>query len=455
MKSSGPPIEFYRSELSKFGHEGAGPKSARVGELRQDANTRFADMKFPTTNHEAWRHTDVTPILETPFALAKRSPEISTRALESVVSWMEPANHLTFVNGHHSPVLSPRRQLPGGVIAGSLAESHIATSSLLESHLGRYADYGDQPFVALNTAFLNDGAFIYLPANSTIAEPILVVFISDAPAGPTVSHPRVLIVAGPSSRATVIESYVGLKDDLYFTNAVTEVVVGEDAVLDHHLLQQESRAAYHIATLAVHQGRNSTFTSHSLAIGGALDRSEIRALLADEGSTCTLRGVYAATGRQHVDIHTRIEHAKPRCASLQLYKGILSGQASGAFTGRILVRQDAHKTDARQTNNNLLLSEDAVVHTTPQLEILADDVKCTHGATVGQLDRDVLFYLRSRGIGLESARRLMTEAFSSELIRLIAQDRIRNRFTELLAHIIHDGSSRNRQDATRDGHAEP
>ncbi|MBH0200079.1 MAG: Fe-S cluster assembly protein SufD [Nitrospira sp.] len=432
MKDIGLVTDLYRSELSRFEREPAGTMPAWVQQLRQAAGARFADLGFPTTHHEEWRHTDVTPIVENPFSCAKRRPDITKAELEPAVSWAGPRHQLTFVNGHFSPLLSVLERLPQGVIAGSLADSCTISSNFLEPHLGRHANYEDQAFVALNTAFLNDGAFVYLPPNTMVEEPIFVVFVSCPNGEAAISHPRVLIVAGPSSRATVIESYLGLKDGLYFTNVVTEVVLGEEAVFDHHLLQQESRAAYHIATLAVHQGRNSTFTSHSLALGGALARTEVHGLLADEGSTCTLRGLYGATGRQHVGIHTRIDHAKPRCTSRQLYKGILSGHASGVFHGRILVRQDAHETDARQTNNNLLLSEDAVVHTTPQLEIFADDVKCSHGATVGQLDRDVLFYLRSRGLDLEDARRLMTQAFGSELIRFIAHDRIRNRFTELL-----------------------
>jgi len=433
MKDIGPVADLYRTELSRFEREIAGTTPAWMQQLRQAAGTRFADLGFPTTHHEEWRHTDVTPIVKTPFLTAKRGPDIAKAELEPMASWVGAGHLLAFVNGRFSPSLSLLKRLPEGVIAGSLEDSCVVSSGLLEAHLGQQAQYDDHVFVALNTAFLKEGAFIYLPPKMVIEEPILVVFASCANGEATVSHPRVLIVAGSTSRATVIESYVGLKDDLYFTNAVTEVVLGEEAVFDHHLLQQESRAAYHIGTLAVHQGRNSTFTSHSLAIGSTFDRSEVHALLAGEGGSCTLRGVYAATGRQHVDIHTRIEHAKPSCMSRQLYRGILDKQATGVFNGRIVVRADAHKTDARQTNNNLLLSEDAVIHTAPQLEIFADDVKCTHGATVGQLDRDVLFYLRSRGIDLEDARRLMTHAFGSELIRLIAQDRIRNRFTELLS----------------------
>lgn len=433
MKDAGLTTDLYSSEWSRFERELAGTTPAWVQQLRQAAGARFADLGFPTTHHEEWRHTDVTSILEIPFRLAGRGREITKAELASVASWVEPGHQLTFVNGHFSPLLSSLNRLPRGVIAGSLADSCAVVSSLLEPHLGRYAHHEDQTFVALNTAFLNDGAFVYLPPNTVVEEPIFVLFVSRPNGEAPVSHPRVLIVAGPSSQATIVESYAGLKDDLYFTNAVTELVLGEEALLDHHLLQQESQAAYHIATMAVHQDRCSTFTSHSLAIGSALARSEVRGLLADEGITCTLRGLYAVTGRQHVDIHTRIDHAKPRCTSHQLYKGILDGQASGVFDGRILVRQDAHKTDARQTNNNLLLSEHAVIHTTPQLEIFADDVKCTHGATVGQLDRDALFYLRSRGIDLENARRLMTHVFGSEVIRLITRDRIRSRCTELLS----------------------
>lgn len=251
------------------------------------------------------------------------------------------------------------------------------------------------------------------------------------------SHPRIIILVGPHSRATIVESYVGVReDDLYLTNAVVEVVLAEHAALDHYLLQQESKAAFHILTCAVHQERHSTFTSHSLSTGGTLARSEINSELADEEITCTLRGVCAVTGRQQVDTHTRTDHAKPHGTSRQLYKSILDGQTTSVFNGKILVRQDAQKTDARQTNNNLLLSEDAAVHTTPRLEILADDVKCAHGATVGQLDQEALFYLRSRGIGLEAARSLMAYAFGSETISMVKHKLIRDRLADLLAQWI-------------------
>ncbi|MDH5667070.1 MAG: Fe-S cluster assembly protein SufD [Nitrospira sp.] len=433
MKEMGPVIDHYRSDWLRFQRESTGSMPEWIKRYRQAAGTCFADMGFPTSHHEERRYTDVTPVMETPFAFAWHAPEISKGEAEPIVSWVGPRHQLTFVNGHFAPSLSLLHRLPQGVIVGSLRDCDEASSSLLEPHLGRHAWHEDHAFVALNAAFLNDGAFLYLPAKMAVEEPILVLFLSSPEGQATISHPRVLVVAGPSSQATVIEGYVGMKGDCYFTNAVTEVVLGEEAVVNHHLLQEESQAAYHIATLAVHQERNSTFMSHSLALGGALARIEVHGLLADEGSTCTLRGLYAAAGRQHVDIHTRIEHARRRCTSRQLYNGILGGHARGVFDGRVLVRQDAHKTDASQTNKNLLLSEDAVVHSTPQLEIFADDVKCVHGTTVGQLDPDALFYLRSRGLDLEDARRVMTQAFSSELFGYIGPARIRDRFTELLS----------------------
>jgi Fe-S cluster assembly protein SufD len=358
------------------------------------------------------------------------------------MSWMGAGCRLVFVNGSFSPLHSSLLPLPHGLNAGSLAGALGGDSSLLESHLGRYARGEDHAFVALNTAFLSDGAVVYVPPNTVIEEPLHLLFVSRPNGRATMSHPRTVIVAGPHSRATIVESYLGLPEDLYLTNAVTEIVLAENAALDHYVLQQESTAAFHFLTLAVHQDRHSTFTSHSLATGGALARSEINCELADEGITCILRGVGAVAGRQHLDTQTQIDHAKPYGTSQQLYKGILGGRAIGVFNGKILVRQDAQKTDARQTNNNLLLSEDAVIHTKPQLEIFADDVKCAHGATVGRLDEEAVFYLRSRGIGLETARSLMTYAFGSETINLVTNEVMRDRLAKLLAQWISQACGR-------------
>lgn len=431
-----PATDLYRAEFLQFERDVGGIAPAWLQQLRQAAMARFTERGLPTTQEEAWRYTSLASLSEHPFPLARHRCAIPNTELEPMMSWMGAGCRLVFVNGSFSSLHSSLLPLPHGMIAGSLASALGGESSLLESHLGRYARGEDHPFAALNTAFLSDGAVLYIPPDTVVKEPLHLLFVSRPNGRATMSHPRTIIVAGPNSRATIVESYLGLPEDLYLTNAVTEVVLAEHATLEHHVLQQESTAAFHLLTLAVHQGRHSTFTSHSLATGGALARSEIHCELAGEGATCMLRGVGAIAGRQQLDTHTQIDHARSHGTSQQLYKGILGGHASGVFNGKILVRQDAQKTDAKQTNNNLLLSEDAVIHTKPQLEIFADDVKCAHGATVGRLDEAAVFYLRSRGIGLESAHSLMTYAFGSETIHLVTNEVIRNRLALLLAQWI-------------------
>ena len=434
MKEVLTATDLYRAEWLRFERDIGGTTPVWLQQLRHAAAARFTERGFPTAQEDAWRHTSVASLSEQPFPLARHRCAIPATELEPVLSWLGGGCRLVFVNGSFAPLhFSPP---PHGITAGSIADALGGESSLLRSHLGRYAHCEDHAFAALNTAFLSDGAVVYLPPDTVAEEPLHLLFVSCPNGSATMSHPRTVIVAGPRSRATIVETYVGLNGDPYFTNAVTECVLSEGAALDHYLFQQESTAAFHLLTLAVHQDRHSTFTSHSLATGGALAQSEIHCELADEGAACILRGVGAATGRQHLDTQTQIDHATSHGTSLQLYKGILGGYASGVFHGKILVRQDAQKTDARQTNNNLLLSDEAVIHTKPQLEIFADDVTCAHGATVGRLDEAAVFYLRSRGIGLESARSLMTYAFGSETINLVTNEVIRDRLASLLAQWI-------------------
>ncbi|PYU93499.1 MAG: Fe-S cluster assembly protein SufD [Acidobacteria bacterium] len=346
---------------------------------------------------------------------------------------------LVFLNGHFSQELSSPGKLPEGVKAGSLASALDSDGGLLEEHLARYASYRRNAFTALNTAFVEDGAFVYLPKDAVVKEPIHLLFLSTASKDPAVCHPRNLIVAGSSAQATVIESYAGLEGGVYFTNAVTEIVTGEQSRIDHTRLQRESERAFHVATMEVSQHRDSAFASRSISIGGKLVRNDLNVLLNGEGCDCTLDGLYFAGGEQHVDNHTTIDHAKPHCSSRELYKGILDGKSTGVFNGKIIVRKDAQKTDARQTNNNLLLSEESLINTKPQLEILADDVKCTHGATIGQLDVEALFYLRTRGIGDAAARSLLTYAFASEIIGRIRIQPIQCRLDLLLSRSLSKG----------------
>ena len=283
-----------------------------------------------------------------------------------------------------------------------------------EAHLAKIARDGNA-FAAVNAAFLEDGAFVRIPPRTVVADPIHLVFLSEPAFGSTVSHPRNLVIAEAASQAQIVETYVGTAGKLYFTNAVTEVVLGEGAVLDFSKLERESDAAFHVATTEVSQGRDSSFTSHSISLGGALARHDLNVRLDAEGAGCTLNGLFIGSGTQHLDNHTVIDHAKPHGTSRELYKGIMDGQSRGIFNGKIIVRPAAQKTDAMQTNKNLLLSKDALVNSKPALEIFADDVKCRHGSTIGQLDDAAMFYLRSRGIGETEARELLVYAFASDV----------------------------------------
>jgi Fe-S cluster assembly protein SufD len=424
--------------------------------LRREAMARFGELGFPTTKDEEWKYTSVAPIARTAFRPAGREAADGPLPVgltpERLPFGGVARCRLVFVNGHFAPQLStldaggggtPRSgvgaaHLPRGLAAGSLAAALETDFGRVQEHLGRYARYHDRAFVALNTAFMEDGAFVRIPRGAVVEEPIHLLFIGSANGAPVISHPRVLIVAEENSQATVIETYTGVEDRAgagahpYFTNTVTEIVAAENAVLDHYKVQRESEAAFHVATQWVQQARSSNFSSHAISLGGSLVRNDIMAVLDGPGIESTLNGLYVVGGQQHVDTHTAIDHAQPYCNSHELYKGILDGHATAVFNGKIFVRQDAQKTDAKQTNQNLLLSRDAVIDTKPQLEIFADDVRCTHGATVGQLDADALFYLRSRGIGEAEARGLLTYAFASDILGRIKVAPLRTALEELL-----------------------
>ncbi len=388
--------------------------------IRRRALGRFTELGFPTTRLEDWKNTSVSPIAQLPFRLAGSKPNGLTAAdLADYTFGSEECCRLVFVNGRHSPALSSFKALPRGIRVKSLAAALTGDREILEPNLTRLAAYDQNAFTALNTAFIADGAFIYLPAGTILKEMIHLLFLSTGPGESAVTHPRNLIVLGTGSQATVVESYVGLKRERYFTNAVTEIVAGGDAVLDHYKLQRESESAFHVATMQARLERNSNLASHSISLGGALVRNDINLVMDGEGCQALLNGLYVTRNTQHVDNHTRIDHAKPHCDSRELYKGILNDKSTGVFNGKIVVRQNAQKTNAKQTNKNLLLSEEALVNTAPQLEIFADDVKCTHGATIGRLNDDELFYMRSRGIGEESARTLLTYAFASDILGLM------------------------------------
>ncbi|MGE5278401.1 MAG: Fe-S cluster assembly protein SufD [Acidobacteriota bacterium] len=385
------------AEEKVFAPDFAQVEAGRAGELswladlRREAIARFQKLGFPTAKVEQWRYTNVGPIVSTPWALAR--------------------------NGQGQPAFAGAKPLEGVRVA-RLSEILSEEPQFLRERLARVAGAESNAFAALNTAFFEDGLVIEIAPGAVVAEPIEILFDSAGASEPAVSHPRCLVVAGERSQATVVERYAGR--GTYFQNAVTEIVLEDGAILSHYKLQQEDLAAFHVQTIAARQGRASRFTSFNVALGAALARTDIRVELAAEGSECELDGLFLGSGTQHLDNHTTIDHATPHGVSRELYKGILDGRARGVFHGTIIVRKDAQKTDAMQTNRNLLLSKEALVNSTPALEIFADDVKCRHGSTIGQLDATALFYLRSRGIGEAEARRILTYAFAADVA-----DRIR------------------------------
>ncbi len=397
---------------------------------REAAIARFGAHGFPTTREEDWKYTSVRPIEKQAFALnAPRAQAMTSASMQTMGLADLPAHRLIFVNGRLDASLSTLGALPAGLSVRSLRDAIMQAPGEIEGRLGAVVDIAAHPFAALNTAFIDDGAYVTLRPGTVLEMPLHLLFVTTDGG---IAHPRVLVIAGENSQATIIEQYVGAGDHVYFNNAVTEVVASEGAFIEHYKLQQEGVKGFHVAGLHVRQEKDSRFISHSISLGGALVRNDIASLLAATGGECTLNGLYLAAGRQHVDYHTLIDHASAHATSREFYKGVLDGRARGVFNGRVIVRQDAQKTDAQQTNKNLLLSVDAEIDTKPQLEIYADDVKCSHGATVGQLSEDAIYYLRSRGIDAATARSLLTYAFADEVIRQIRLAPVRSRLEQLL-----------------------
>ncbi len=403
---------------------------AWLSNLRANAIAQFERLGFPTTRHEEWKYTNVAPILKHQFD----APQSTAKVDATPFTYPESrASQLVFVNGVFAKGLSNLSAIPAGVTISNFAD---ADQKLLSQYLATQIDYHNDAFSALNTAFANDGAFILIPRGKVVAAPIHLLFL--ATEANTMSHPRVLVVAEEGALATIIESYVAPNDEaVYFTNAVTEVIVNQDANLTHYRLQSESTNAFHIATTQVQQEGKSTYASYAIAVGGNIARHTLNAKLEGEHIESTIDGLYVVTGKQHCDNHTTIDHAQPHCNSYQLYKGIMDDRARAVFNGKIFVRAGALLTDAKQLNKNLLLSANAHIDTKPQLEIFADDVKCTHGATVGQLEEDELFYLRSRGLKTETARALLTFGFAEDVISKIKIESVRKQLDEIVLTRLH------------------
>jgi Fe-S cluster assembly protein SufD len=402
--------------------------------LRRSSAERFAAAGFPGPRHEEWRFTPIAPIAQgqwTPAAPPTAEPE--RERLAPFVFGHPEWSTLVFVNGWYSPGLSSLGALPEGVRVSSLAEALRADGRLLEGHLGRHAPVEGSAFTALNTAEFRDGGFVSVPAGLDLANPVHLVFVTTPEAGGTVTHPRNLILVGRGARASVVESYVTLApDQSYWTNPVTEVAAGAGSWLEHTRIQRESELAYHVGLTHVDQERDSHYRSFTMAMGAVLSRHNLHVRLNDENIETLMYGLYLTRGEQVADNHTAIFHDRPNCRSWEVYKGVLDGRSRAVFNGKVFVKPEAQKTDAKQTNRNLLLSDGAKVDTKPQLEIFADDVKCTHGATVGRLDELALFYARSRGIPAVAAERLLTYAFAAEVIEEVALEPVRDELERLV-----------------------
>ena len=437
MATASKTAQNYVETFGQMVKSGRDREPSWLQTLRQGGFDCFRATGFPTTRHEDWRFTNISTIVQTNFQLNRNGHRLPTKHQVESYRISGAVCQLTFVDGRFLPQLSSPAALPKGVTVAGLAAQLASKPQQVELHLGRYLNTQRDAFAALNTAFLEDGGFVHMAKNTVLEEPIHLLFVSTAHEAPTMSHPRNLIVVEEGSQATIIEEYVSLGGAPALCNTATELIAGDNAVVSHYMIEREDVEAFNVSTLRMEQGRSSSIASHSVLIGGALVRNNVHPVLAGEGGECLINGLFIGNGSQHLDNYMLVEHAQPHCGSRQFYNGILDGSAHGVFHGRIVVHKDAQKTDAKQTNRNLLLSAQAQIDTKPQLEIYADDVKCTHGATIGQIEENPLFYLRSRGIDEASARRLLLLAFASECLDRMKEGPARNHVETLIhAHLL-------------------
>jgi Fe-S cluster assembly protein SufD len=397
--------------------------------MRRTAMASFSALGFPTPALEDWHYTSLSSIAEVPFTVGGGA---SATTVADLTPFMINADWPTLVllNGTFSPSLSSMDSLPAGVTVLPLAQAWTEHPALVQKHLGKVA-IGEHAMTALNTAMMQEGVFIHAPANTVASSPVHILHVADAAAAQAATFPRTLIVADRLANVTVLESFVSLADVAYFTNHVAEVMLGDGATVHHFKVQRESDQATHVSTTEAHQGRDSHFVNFSMAVGATLSRTNVYTVLDGENCGATLNGLYLGKGTQHTDHQTRIEHAQPNCFSRELYKGVLDGSSRAVFNGKVYVHPIAQKTDGKQSNHTLLLSPEARIDTKPQLEIFADDVKCTHGATVGRMDEAGLFYMKSRGVPADTARKLLTYAFAADVLETIEVEAVKEALEQL------------------------
>lgn len=425
--------EAYASQFETFSNGPGAGAPEWLRQLRAEGFARFEASGFPTTRHEDWKYTNVAPIARGRYIPAWEctGAVLSEADVEELIVSRPGWRSLVFLNGIFNEQLSSDVPGPDGVIVSSLSKALESSPELVRQHLGRYADLDSNGFIGLNSAFIDEGAFVHIAPGAQLENPIQLIFVTSADEA-VVSYPRNLVILEPGSKATTIESYVGAGSEPSFTNAVTEVVVGEGARLNHYKVQREGSETFHVGTTQIHQGRESQVSTFSLDVGGKLGRNDLNVDFQGEAGECSLNGLFVTSEGQHIDNHTSVDHASSYTRSRQLYKGILDGRSKAVFNGKVVARQGTHQVDAHQTNRNLLLAPRAEVSTKPQLEIFADDLKCSHGATVGQLDDEAIFYLNSRGVSVEDARRFLVRGFAQEVIDTIEVEEIK----ELIGNVV-------------------
>ena len=422
----------YLKSYELFENSLNGDRVSSISGLRKAAFGKFSDLDFPTTKDEEWKYTSIAPLLEHNFIPSLQKKSLTKEQVKNFLFEDLDSNVVIVVNGFYSDELTTLTNIQKEVEVSSIAKAISSDSPLVKEHLGKYADFTTHIFTSLSTAFTKDGVLVHIPEGKIVEQPIHILFITDSGNEKLLIQPRNLFVAEKNSQTTIIEHFVNIDSGIYFTNTVTEIVVGENAIVDHIKLQEESKEAFHIGRMEVDQERSSNFASHFVSLGSSITRNEFNSKFNDEGGECKLNGLFLTEGNQLFDVHTLIDHAKPHCNSHEHYKGILDDVSRGVFNGKVIVRQDAQKTNAFQENNNIILSKEALINTKPQLEIFADDVKCSHGATIGQLDKDAMFYLKSRGIGEETARTILIHAFASDVIKSVKVEAVKNYIENIL-----------------------
>lgn len=425
-------IQWYQTKFQEYEQRLNGEKALPLHALRKSAIEQFAAVGFPTAKQEEWRFTSVAPISKIEFQPVLHYDREGLTNADIAAACLPDAIRLVFVNGMFAEEFSDLHLLPKNVIVENLAHTKKRKPEFFSKYVGKDLGISENAFTTLNAALWQDGVFVHIPKATTVEVPIQLLFVATQNTSPFIALTKNIIHVEENAKAMVFESYIHRADNIYCTNAATEIILGEHASVEHVKLQTESIHAFHIAHTVVHQQASSSYRSHSIALGGAIARNNVSALFDAEHIECTLNGLTLASGSQLIDHHTAIDHLHPNCTSHELYKYVLDDKAHGVFNGKVFVRKDAQKTDAKQTNKTLLLSDEAMINTKPQLEIFADDVKCTHGAAVGQLDAEQIFYLRTRGIGEEEARKILTYAFAGDVVNRIEHEAIRAQVEEVV-----------------------